>query len=297
MNKERKDLYCRSKKPNNVQKAVLQEVQLYEDQHETDICLWDINMTMDFLKSQKYIFPLDIYIAHQTMRAYVDYCARKGDRCEGGVLEASMDDIIGCLSEEGIRQYYLPRDRYLSLVKAMENPVDQFFLLGLYEGISSTVGNNEMMNVRISDIDGNTLHLPSRDIEISDELKEIMITSEQTFEYHGTREVHLDAKRDYVVKPTYRVNAGFSEIAFTRRIERVIEKFGDRFRLELLTPLKIMEIGRFDFIKRRVNSGEYSLNELFSWSADGKAYLHEKVYGTISRRSMMRKFYERALEI
>jgi hypothetical protein len=58
-----------------------------------------------------------------------------------------------------------------------------------------------------------------------------------------------------------------------------------------------MEIGRFDFVKRKVEKGEYTFDELFSWAADGKAYIHENQYGVISRRKLIRKFYEWIMEL
>lgn len=298
MNKERKELYYRSKKPNNKAKQVLESVQDFEDKIGIDICLWDIKTVIDFLKSQHCGFPNDIYNTHQIMMAYTDYCERKGDVSSGDISLITINDLIDCLDINKTKKYYMSRDDFVARVMTLVNPVDRFFLLGIYEGISINNGKEEMINVKLSDLVGNSLHLCSgRSINISNELKNIMFDSEQTFEYIGLRETHLQAKRDYVVKPTYRINSGISDRAFTRRIERVIENFAIKQDLDLLTPNTVSEIGRYNFVKHLVDRKEIKLDELFSWGKNGKAYIHEDIYGVVSRRTLVKNFYKKMLEL
>lgn len=296
MNKERKELYYRSRKPSGKAKELLEDIQRFEDDIGIDVCLWDTDNIISFLKNQHCCFPNDIYNIHQYIMAFVDYCERKGDVSSGCISLLTIKDLIDCLDLEETKQYYMSREEFVNKIGIMINPVDRFFLLGIFEGLHIDNGKEEVVNVKLSDLDGNTLHLcTGRSIKVSDELINIMVASEQTFEYIGIRETHLQAKRDYVVKPTYRINSGISDRAFTRRIERVIENFAFKQNLERLTPNTISEIGRYNFIKDMIGKNKYTFDELFSWARNGRAFIHEEIYGQVAKRTLLKNFYMKML--
>ena len=298
MNKEQKELYFRSQKPSAPVKQILTIAQEREDAVKTDILLWRKEEVLDFLRDMKFIFPQDIYNAYQGIMAYADYSARKGEMIDNGITEITFEDLLSQLDFQKVRQYYTEKEEFLDKLKRMENPVDKYFLLGLYEGIQSGE-KKELENVKLSDIEGDLLHLcTGRTIPISDELKGIMVESEETFVYYKpARDTKLFAMRDYVVKPVYRMGrTSPASRSFSRRLERVIEEFEDKTGLDQLTKYRIADIGRYNFVREKIRRGEYTLEQLFSWAEDGRAYLHEDIYGQVSRRTLLKHFYKMMLQ-
>lgn len=116
----------------------------------------------------------------------------------------SIDDFKRFISKSVLENKYIGEETLKSYLEEIYNPCDQLFLLLLYNGIK---GKQlvEIINLHVSQISGNTIHLSTgRDVEVNDSIIDLIYETNDTYEYYTYGEVSkkLELIGDNVFKST-----------------------------------------------------------------------------------------------
>ena len=171
-----------------------------EDIYNKDICDFnkqEIKEMYRFINVFSYykIRQLNTFFTH-----YVDYCIKKKLSATNINCFSLMnnDDLKECLNVVMQKNKIMDRKQVLDICNQALNARDAFAILCLFEGICGKTFS-EIANMTINDIDkeNNIVHLPNRDLEISRELVQYAIRSEEDLEYvcfSGS----INGRRDFV---------------------------------------------------------------------------------------------------
>lgn len=186
-------------------------------------------------------------------------------------LEMRLEDYDKCINKTLFNLKVVDRKTVLNWVEQLQNPRDQFVLLGLFEGIK---GKDfcELANLKPEDVNGNILKLcTGRTIEISDRLKHIIeecIEEKIYYSASGDRKKVMPLiDRGYVIKDYPNTKTGVSEFQRGRKIynstQRIMQYIGV---YPSVSANQIYESGKLDMIKTQavkhgVNCTDYIYSE------------------------------------
>ena len=147
---------------------------------------------------------LNTYIVLNSLLAlYTDWCMKEGlvkDQINHYRTEINADVLAGCINKGLVKKQILSRKDVLSYCEDLENPVDQFTLLAIFEGIMGE-SFQDIVNLKMSDISRENgmyiAHVISgKDLPMSSQLHSYADLSNETFEYHP---MQIEGKRHKLV--------------------------------------------------------------------------------------------------
>lgn len=256
----------------------------YEEDIGKEIIEWDKLDALDFFKKQKMEYIETLYRANALLQTFINYCMTRKYVKENVFFSITIPELVNVLNLELINRKMVSRKRLLMLIQAFLNPCDKFIILALFEGVRGKNGLG-LLEARLSNINGNLLILlDGSEIKISNELIDIAKLSAETYEYvskpsGGTARVYqLEYDPDKIIKTMLRKSARNNKTNMEPGrvyLIRHCKLFAELIDVDI-SPMDVMEAGRFDLVKTMVDNGETIENAIV---------ISEEQYGKITRMS------------
>lgn len=162
--------------------------------------------------------------------------------------------LMKCLDYSTIAGKIITREELESEIKELLNPCDQFLLLALFEGICGQ-GYSDFWELEFSNFEGNIVHLPGRDLEVSSKLVNLAEKSSEEYEYivFGDKEYirHLKEDDHRILKDKLGNKVDADDITKIQRVRTriaIIKKNLDN--KSWCASKNLIESGRIDMIKK-----------------------------------------------
>ena len=299
-NEERKLQYLAEKQKRAVvSNNIRDEFQLaekFEIAQGKDMCEWDSSVIIDFYRYHATPFVQSLIQINNSLEGYTTWCIANGlvKDNQNHYSEIGSVALCDCIDFEKFSKMVFSREQLLEDIKELPNVVDQFIILGLFEGIPYT--DSTLYNVKIEDIDfeRRVVRLPKgKEITISRELMSLAerANDEDVYITMGTGKEFNIAPGDTIIRP----------IRFYRKktAENPYSIVGGRFRRSReyldwpeVSVTTIKESGRLDFFKRKL--------EIEGGSIEGIVRLHKEesefIYGKIQNLKTWVLTYGRCLK-
>lgn len=173
-NQERKRRYIEYKENNtivavNILERLFNAIENYENKNNKDCCDF---MEMEILDFYKMLGTrsVDVIVNHNSrLSLYTDWCLSQGLVRDGQnhYRTLKLENFESCINSLGIHVLRFSRNEWLECISQLINPRDQFLLLYLFE-IGTKDMYDHLMNITINWFHGNVLHLPDREVKVSD---------------------------------------------------------------------------------------------------------------------------------
>lgn len=234
-------------------------------------------------------------VLNSQLSLYTQWCLQQNLVVDGQnhFLEMRSEDYDACINKRLFDSKVVLKSTILNWIGQLQNPRDQFILLGLFEGIK---GKDfcELANLRPEDINENTIKLcTGRTIEISDKLKYIIEECIDEEVYYSVSE--KDSRkfplidRGYVIKDYPNTRDDVSEFQRGRKIynsiQRIIQYIGV---FPTVNANQIFESGKLDMIKTR--SEELGISCIDYIYSKNIQEIEEKYNCTIQKKSYIMKY-------
>lgn len=234
-------------------------------------------------------------VLNSQFSVYTQWCLQQNLVSDGQnhFLEMRIEDYDKCVNKALFNLKVIPKSTVLDWVNQLQNPRDQFILLGLFEGIK---GNDycELAKLRPEDVKGNTLSLcTGRTFEASDKLISIIEECiEETIYYslsgEGKKTMPL-IDRGYVIKDYPNTKDDVSDYQRGRQLYNSIQRIMSFIGVyPKVNSKQIVESGKLDMIKARANELGINCTEyLYSKNINE---VEEKYDCTIKQKSYIIKY-------
>ena len=183
-NTELKQKYIDTYKYNNVARLLFKKAVDYEQKYNKDLAEFNHEEILDYLTSIGCGCEDTLFAYVSTIRGYARFYTEKTGADTMAWETTSSDSIRPCVRKE--KEFkYIPPAVLDEVVELIPNPMDQFLVKGIYEGLKGDF-YEELWNLRIDDINPTTLvaRLPTgRRLTISPELYAIALKSDETEDY------------------------------------------------------------------------------------------------------------------
>lgn len=219
------------------------------------------------------IMSLDtISTMNSNLSMYTQWCIQQNlvNDFQNHFLEINREMMASFVNRYAMNQKVVSRDKIIEWCNQMSNPSDAFCLLALFEGLKGS-GYLEIAYARMEDFEKNVFtSYQGRQIEVSNELVNFAILSNETLEYQSiTREMKhtvdlIDNGR--IVKDYPNVRANESLPILRRRIQTKLVRIFDY--LGILNWMNGNDV-RMSGVIHLINSNSKKMN------ITGKQYLYE----------------------
>ena len=283
-NEERKRQYLNEKSETaviaqNLVNAFNDAAQM-EEKYGRDLCEWTSEEIMNFYRYLSTSSVQRLVQLNSSLVAYTNWCLMNGlvSDNQNHFSELKTETLIRCADVKKLLGTVITREQLLDEISVLPNYVDRFIFLGLFEGIP--VADDVMKNVKISDLDGDILHLSNgNNIVVSPELRHIMFQADEektSINMHPTKHIEIPYRdEDTIIK--YKVGVG---------TENTTIMIGGRFRsclkylgLESMTMKTIRESGRIYMMRHLAEKYHITMEETITMGDIRK--IHEKIFGKI----------------
>lgn len=265
-NAERKHQFLRERKsevelsPNT--EIWFESMEYFEKEYDRDVCEWTSTEIIRYMKYMSTPRIQTLVIFKGSMSIYTDWCItnRLVTDNQNHFAELTTETLCECIDFTKLRSLILTREELLENIRTLNNYSDQFIFLGLFEGINA----QNLINVGVSDLEGNELHLhDGKTITISNDLRHIILMAAEETTWISTK----TRQREYDYIPSDRI---------IRIIDRknpqtnMMLLLGGRFRGALafmglpseISRKDIMESGRLDYIQSIMKEKNMSLHDV-----------------------------------
>lgn len=221
--------------------------------HEEGIVLSEMSFEecIAFLKDFDYASVSSICGTASLIRVYLEFIginSSEWDKVNSSVARKIID-------KRAVKNKYFTPVKVQEVINNLENPMDQFVILAIYEGFWGENGE-EVYNLLISDIDKNahTVNYGNGVVKkMSEGLYKIAVMSARTYEYTSETKYmelfDLDIRGAYVVKTVWRRG---EDTPFTRheRIRKKIWTIGKKVDISPLNPSNLLTSGMLYEVKK-----------------------------------------------
>ena len=296
-NEERKQEFLKQKSFNANLLSVFNLVEARETMYGRDLCEWNSDQILQFYRYFSTGKLQTLIVINTALRDYASWCILNGmvPDNQNHYAELGTDALLKCINMGVLAETVITYAKLQDLLNRMVNACDKFIVLGLFEGIPLT--DNAMGSVKVTDLDGNQLHLVTGKIlTVSDQLKNIILdaSEEEACKYEGDkpRKDKIYVPSEYILRHTRTSVKNDSPImtpvAITRRLRNRIRK------LEVFsyspTVKSFQESGRIYYIRKHIME-TYGIG--FEEAIFNKKYraMHETIYGEIQNMSYYMQTY------
>lgn len=239
-----------------------ESMEYFEKEYDRDVCEWTSTEIIRYMKYMSTPRIQTLVIFKGSMSIYTDWCItnRLVTDNQNHFAELTTETLCECIDFTKLRSLILTREELLENIRTLNNYSDQFIFLGLFEGINA----QNLINVGVSDLEGNELHLhDGKTITISNDLRHIILMAAEETTWISTK----TRQREYDYIPSDRI---------IRIIDRknpqtnMMLLLGGRFRGALafmglpseISRKDIMESGRLDYIQSIMKEKNMSLHDV-----------------------------------
>lgn len=229
-----------------------------------DLSNWTVYEIIEYYKLLNISTFESLLCLNSTFSQYTQFCLENNlvKDNQNHYLECNKEILLGCINKAILDKKIVDRDIVLKWLNELPNPKDQFILLGLFE-FGKSKDFKDIVYAKASDVDGNTLKLSDRTVEISQRLVEIIKSCLREDVYFsmtgkGIKEMPL-VDYGYIVKSYPNQNIDLSDFQKGRNIyiscQRIFSYLGIG---EWMSPNAISESGRLYMIKERAKEKNMS---------------------------------------
>lgn len=260
-----------------------------------DLCEWSSNEIIDYYKWLSTPNIQTLVQLNSAIAEYTNWCISNGlvSDNQNHYTEITTQMLCECIDLNRFKRFILTREKIIEDIKDIPNAQDKFIILGLFEGI--TLKNQNLPNVKISDFEGNIVHLAKgTDLQVSYELVQIAKSAAEELEYitlsskNVSRSTPYEPGHETILKPlmSKRGIIRNPSIIIGTRLRRIVSYLGWE---EGITIKTVSESGRLEFI--RTYAKRHNIKpEDFAVMAKYKP-IHEQYYGTIQNGITYMKTY------
>lgn len=195
---------------NNFVRNIFSLTQPNEEYMQKDVCEFTEKEILELLRSFNSSSVNSLRVKMSILRTYATWCEVKG------LIRNNMNsfenlfgkDIEGCVNKYAKASKLITYEHLLKIINDLPNPVDQFVLLALFEGISGKSNTKEITSLKIKDLHEDYFDLPTRKIKVTPMLYNIAMEAATTDIYVSLKGKYQEKKLlscDYVYKPKYNV--------------------------------------------------------------------------------------------
>jgi hypothetical protein len=234
-------------------------------------------------------------VLNSQFSVYTQWCLQHNLVLDGQnhFLEMRSEDYDNCINKILFMSKVISEETILSWIDELQNPKDQFIILGLFEGIK---GKDfcELINLRPEDVNNNIVKLcTGRIIEISDKLKNVIydcIVEDRYYCNTGKAEKIMPLiDRGYVIKYYPNIKEETSEYQRGRQIynatQRALQYIGVYPNVSIN---QIYESGKLNMIK--VRAKELGINCIDYINSEKIKEVEEKYNCTIIKKACIMKY-------
>lgn len=247
----------------DVQFRKISEMEYELDKDASGFTLYDIVEYYKLLNTSSYESLLCI---NSVFSQYTQFCLENNlvKDNQNHYLECTPSVISGCVNKAICDKKIIDRNTVLKWIDELPNAKDQFILLSLFE-YGKSKDFKDIVYAKPEDVDGNTLKLSDRTVNISDKLASIIGRCIKDDRYvaitgKGMKEMPL-IDHGYIVKSYPNQNIYLSDFQKGRNIyitcKRIFAYLGVE---EWMTPNAVSESGKLHMIKE--NAGKLNMTPL-----------------------------------
>ena len=243
--------------------SMLRSLSPVEGKLGKDLSEFSTQEILDYYRSRSWASYEYIRVKNAMLLRYTDWCI------ENNLISSKINHYVeindreilqSCLNLVLMKSKIILRDELLYDLEQIPNPSDKFIALGIYEGISS-VQRSEFGHLYSSQFEGNILHLPTRDIIVSDELIQFGKESEKMYSSYpfldGDPAIYDTSTLDNVYKEDddsiikLRVTStSTSKKAYTTRVDLALDRMRKVFRNPVYSFMSLKNSGKVAYMKR-----------------------------------------------
>lgn len=289
---ERKDEVILSK---GYLECQFEKVSSMEEKLEKDVSNFTFYEIIEYYKLLNTYSMIALRVLNSQFSLYTQWCLQHNLVNDGQnhFLELRMEDYDSCLNKGLLDLCIISRKEVLKWVDELQNPRDQFILLGLFEGIK---GKDfcELANLKPGDVNGNILKLcTGRTINISDKLKYIIEECMSENIYYSTtgkeKKVMPLIDRGYIIKDYPNTKEDVSEFQRGRQIYNAIQRIMQYIGVyPVVSANQIYESGKLDMVKTQ--AAKHGINCIDYIYSEHIIEVKEKYNCTILAKSYIMKY-------
>ena len=172
-NQERKIRYIEYKESNTITplgglKRLFTMITAYEEKNQKDCCDFSESEIISFYKMLGTRSVGTIINHNSRLSLYTDWCLTQGLVKDGQnhYRMLKKTDFDACINSLAIQVIAFDREEWLNQLHGLINPRDQFIMLYLFE-VGTKNMTDYLKDITIDWFEGNVLHLPDRDVTVS----------------------------------------------------------------------------------------------------------------------------------
>lgn len=240
--------------PNGYLQLWFSRIAVFENENNKDVSNFSYYEILDMYKTFNLNSVEMLQVLNSILSSYTQWCLQQNlvVDSQNHFLEFKKNIFEECVNTIIIQKKVVSRKQVLEWVNEMKNPVDGFIFLALFEGIRGKL-YNELLALKISDFyDGKAKLCTGREIEISNELYNIALETNESLEYYGDKKVITLSNDGYIIKNFPNVQNLTSETAASQRIKGRIQRNADFLGVgAYVSGNVIRESGKIDYINRK----------------------------------------------
>lgn len=229
-----------------------------EDALQKDLSNFNINEILGLLKHFCTPSMETLMMGTSMFRRYTYYCIEQ-NIVEDGINhyeEVTAEMYLDCINKSLSEDKIISRKDLLKQVHLLENPVEQFVLLAVFEGLGGT-GCMDLVDIQLDQFKGTTVTLKSgRVLTVPKELVNIAEEAANEYFYYpptASNEKYEKVKfkdEPGIIKSLYNVKADSSDRRKAYNIVNKLRRISDREGSKAFLNGHLIESGRIDLIKR-----------------------------------------------
>lgn len=229
-----------------------------EETMNKDLCDFNINEILGLLKHFCTPSMETLMMGVSMFRRYTYYCIEQNivqdglNHYEEVTNEMYLDCVNRSLSEDKI----ISREDLMRQVNFLDNPVEKFVLLAVFEGLGGT-GCMDLVDIKLEQFKNNKVTLRSgRVLTVPKELIEIAEESANEYFYYPPNVTNVKYEKvrfkdePGIIKSLYNVKADSTDRRKAYNIVNKLRRISDREGSKAFLNGHLVESGRIDLIKR-----------------------------------------------
>ena len=241
----------------------------FEQANDKDISNFTYYEILDMYKTFNVNSLGVLQVLNSNLSTYTKWCLQQNlvFDSQNHFLEFKKEILDSCVNHLIIKKKIVSREQVLEWARQLKNPSDSFIFMALFEGIKGK-NYSELAYLKISDFhDGKVKLNTGREIQVSEELYNLALEANETFEYYGVSNdlVYKLNPEDLIVKNYPNVQDATDEVKAGIRISHKIKRNAKFLGVEhFLSGNALRESGKIDFVKKQseelgISAHEYVL--------------------------------------
>ena len=232
--------------------------------------LYDFNVReiLNHYRSRSYSSYISLYIRNRMLVNYADWAIAMGLVADGTnhYQEIADEQILrSCLNQKLAESYFVTKEELMEDLNEdiLPNPSDRFLVLGIFEGIGS-VDRMEFQYLTMDNISGNIITLPTRKLEISNELVKFAEESAECYDVYTVIQNDLGefvfdtqpndtyryrSEDNRIIKARHNAQMDAGRATYNKRIDSMLDRIVKVLNKNVYSYVHLKLSGKIDYIK------------------------------------------------